>query len=321
MNDIALDFQSILSWPPESVFSLRLPTVLDGHDTVLLKRIVYRALYHLKTTRQRSEEAINLALEDIFKIYDWFFQQEIDQMIKESKAKLEETDPTLAAYTNFDEYREKAIEATEMHYLGYVDVLKEAAAYTEKFLSETPCDLCSDNFTNAEFFCVLALYKASTALKKLQRVDPKLGANDVDRPTLWEFRRAANATLEAQRAIDLADFYDQLVSVTFQQTLQAANAFQQCQRSLQGNEARWSKSRERREKAWQLYQEAKKANPGLNKTKLIAHIVDDVQEFSDEIGTSRLKVGSELQTIYDWFYKYYPDEFEVNNKKRKKPLN
>ena len=115
----------------------------------------------------------------------------------------------------------------------------------------------------------------------------------------------------------MADFYDQLISVTFQQTIQATTSLQQRQYSLQGNQDRWKKSQERREKAWQLYQEAKKTNPGLKKTKLIAHIIDDVQKFSDEIGISRLKIGSEPETIYDWFYKHYPDEFKIKNKKQK----
>jgi hypothetical protein len=151
-DDIALDFQSILTWPPESVFTLKLPIVLDGYDTVLLKRIIYRALYHLTVKRERSEKAIVLAFEDIFKIYDWCFQHKVDQRIKEFKAKLEQTDPTLAANTNFEQYREDTIEAIEMHYFGYVGVLQEVTVHTEKFLSETPCDLCSDNFAYSVLF-------------------------------------------------------------------------------------------------------------------------------------------------------------------------
>lgn len=314
MNDIAVDFQSILKWKPESVFELTLPTTLGTHVSIRLKRLIYRALYFLKITRQRSVEDISLALEDIFKIYRWFYQKEADQ-VKATLAELERVDPALVANIQAEQYEQEALEAVKMHYLGHFDALKEAATQSDRFLSELelPNKLESDHFTNAEFFCVLALFKASVALENLQELESSGYADD---GTYWEIERVINPVLEALSALDLADLYDQLISVTLQDTVDEVISYQQRQRSLQGNTVQWAKHKTRREKAWQLYKSVKKAQPDLKKVNLIAHIVDEVQQVSDELGIERLTVGSEVETISKWFNRYYGDEYKAPHKKK-----
>ena len=73
----SFDLTAILDWAPESVFDKAFPYVADVEDTIRLKRIVYRALYHLKITQNRPKEALLAAWEDLFTLRDWFIQAEV----------------------------------------------------------------------------------------------------------------------------------------------------------------------------------------------------------------------------------------------------
>ena len=108
--------------------------------------------------------------------------------------------------------------------------------------------------------------------------------------------------MEAQLAIELARLHDKLTSSDFEAAYKAMLAEQQRQRAVRGNETRWRKHKQRREKVWELFHQAKKKYPQLNDTKVIAHIIEAVQQFSDEMGLKRLKVGSEEESLYKMIY-------------------
>lgn len=299
----SFDLTAILDWAPESVFDKAFPYVADVEDTIRLKRIVYRALYHLKITQNRPKNTLLAAWEDLFTLRDWFIQVEVGNAIDALKDKLEKTDLNLAQYTDVDQYQSNIQQGIALHHLDLVDILRDIIMQIG-VLSDAPCQLKSTHFTNAEFLCVAALYKVSMALKKLQKLHVQLNhaPTAIDRSTLWDLKQATNNTLEAQLAIELANLYDKLTSSDFEAAYKAMLSEQQRHRAIQGNRARWNKHKQRREKAWELFHKVKKDNPALNDTKIIARIVDALQRFSDEIGIERLKIGSEEESIYKMIY-------------------
>jgi hypothetical protein len=300
INDFNL--MKILDWSPESVFETILPTVAGVEDIIRLQRIMYRALYFLKITRQRSKNALLTAWEDILMLQDWCLQQEMNEAIVAFSEDAEKDGVVLSQYIDRERYTENVKQGIELYYLGVTDVLQEVILQRGTILN-TPCEFESADFTNAEFLCVAALYKASMALQKIQRIHNLLLNNTaIDRSILWELKQATNDTLEAQLAIELGNLYDKLSSGDFEAVFKTMLAEQQRQRSLQGNHMRWNKHKLRREKAWELFNQYQQEHPDLTDTKIIAHIVDDIQLFSDEIGIDRLKVGSEVDSIYKMIY-------------------
>ena len=299
----AFSLINILDWSPESVFETMLPSVDGMEDVIRLKRIIYRALYFLKTIRQRSKAVLLAAWEDILMLQDWCLTHEMNEVMTAFSEGSEQDETALSHYIDQKRYANNIKRGIELYYLGITDVLQEITLQYSNVI-EAPCELTSADFTNAEFLCVAALYNASTALQKLQRIYNLLLNNNtlINRSILWELKQATNDTLEAQLAIELANLYDKLSSGDFEAVFKAMLAEQQRQRSLQGNHMRWNQHKIRREKAWELFNQYKQEHPDLSDVKIIAQFIDEIQLLSDKLGIDRLKAGSEIDSIYKMIY-------------------
>lgn len=302
-DDNRFSLFSILDWSPETVFDKLLPSVDGVEDVIRLQRIIHCALYFLKITRQRPKTALLAAWEDVLKLQEWCLKYEINEAMLAFTEYNQTSGSDLSHYIDQGRYSENIKRGIELYYLGVTDVLQEVILKYGSIL-EAPCEFESIDFTNSEFLCIAALYNASLALQKLQRIHKLLSDKGamIDRSILWELKQATNNTLEAQLAIDLANLYDKLSSGDFKAVFKTMLAEQQRQRSLQGNNMRWSQHKIRREKAWELFNQYKQKQPDLSDVKVIAHFVDEIQMLSDKLGIDRLKPGSEIDSIYKMIY-------------------
>ncbi len=320
-----LDFSNILDLSLTDIIHLKLPYVFDNINEIeRVKQIMCSALHYLNH-RQRSKQMIMDAWEDTYRLYKWFFDTKAEEIRQDVTQKLKR-DPKLAVYTDIERYIEKEIEALKLSFVSEVDVL-ESILQTLPIgnLFEIPC--VQTNFTNMEFFCVMALYMASQAIEQLETACNMLDNCDISilslindgneekalnkaetillKKSLQQYRdamqlskKASNAILEAQVAINISIFYNELTASHVSNVTKSWISFRRSENGKKSYIKRYGdKHKRRRDKAWSLFCEAEKLNPTAKDSNLIASIVDKVQEYSKEIDLKLLTPGNEIDTI------------------------
>lgn len=307
-------FNELLSLSPDKVADYTLPYIRTVDGSLRLKRIIYLALKYL-AQHNRSQVKILEAWEDTDHLCQWFFE-------KRASEKRSEIDKHFASDENLIEsHVTNEIEALKLSYISDVDVLEAILQY-EDYGSFSDIPVVKTDFSNVEFFCVMALFLASIAIGALQEaralIDNGVGTdNQHDLSEVSRlFEEAKDASVDAQVAIDLAKYHDALTSTEFLELVKDWISEQNRAHAQKRN----VKHRMRQEFAWKLFVEAEKKALTQNKeqkpkrSNLIASIVEQVQEYSDEIHLKRLTVGSEIDTIDRLLRRYEAELKKQSNK-------
>ena len=174
-------------------------------------------------------------------------------------------------------------------------------------------------FSNVEYFCALALYKAAMAfvsLKSLENVKQvindwqNLPANILP-PSLSE---AIANTLEAQAAIDLARQFEILADIHSSKHQQDWLKHARQALAKQAIQARFGDKRQiRRQRIIALYQEGKETDRFFNVNHAAHLLVKEVEVISEELNIPNLKIGAEIDTIKKWLYDYEREKKIANH--------
>ena len=326
---MAFKLQELLDLNSDQITDISLPYLIDVDGINRLRRIMYVALKYLER-HGRSKFKIMEAWEDTHHLYQWFFNKKADEIRQQVKEQFKDN-KLLEAYSDVESYVENEIENLKLSYIGEVDVL-DAILKSGNYGSFLDVPGVKTDFSNVEFFCVIALYMASIAIEVIEKARELLDKGNInvvtqqlintnktslnietkilnaafqDHQELLRLTNEANkATLESQIAIDHAKYHDAITASEFSELVKAYISRQH--RSLA--QKRNDKYHLRQAFAYKLYIEALKTQPDKleNKkcqtgeeisSKIVAGLVDKIQAYSDEIALKRLVVGNEIDTI------------------------
>lgn len=291
---MAIILPEILNVPLADIHIMPMPSVCYGNGGERLKRIIYSARYYLA---ERPAAEIKAACADALYLYRWFFEHHAQQIREEA---IQENQIDLNQASDFDDlnhFVENSVQDLELAHLSEVDVLT-SILYTTGCTIFNQIDGVQSDFSNVEFFSVLALYQSSIALAKLieiKTLTEEKRAADNFMPSAIE--QAYDAILEAQVAVDQARQLNTVETPEFSCIIQDYITQSRQAIALKGSEARYGeKYRQRRAKAIELYQK------GNYRSRLEAalYIITPVQEYSAELGIALLKPDSAQETIYRW---------------------
>lgn len=294
---MAFILKKVLCLKPEEVKQWPIPYICDVNDIERLKRIICTALTYLK--KKRSEIEIMAAWEDAINLYSWFFDNQRQQIRLEIEKQLQSDILKTSSYMDVDSYIENTVEALELLYLSEVDVLNAILQLPNiNSLAEIEC--VNTNFSDAEFFCVLALYQSSIAIQELENTRTLLDSSQtITEAMLKGVKNAGNAILEAQVAIDYAQMQDEFIIAELSNLTQYWIHDHHKELVQKAHHVRYGdKHQKRREKAWQLFQQLRPNH--TSDFNAVAEMINEIQAYSEEIGLAKLKYGSEVETVARW---------------------
>ncbi len=235
-------------------------------------------------------------------MYQWFFDcqaQEIKIEIEEKLTQIADNE-RLQRHFDKDQYIGDTLLDMKSFYLSEVDVLT-AILYEQKNVAFSQIDCVKTDFSNIEFYCVLTLYYASVAIKKLSDSKKLEDITDI-------LIEVSDAILEAHIAIGYAN---QLSTINWLEHEGIAQDFIKSrwqELAKKSHDSRYGGAyQKRKEKACELDEK------GSYKSRLNAalHLIDPVQKYSEEFSIPTLKPDSAQDTIYKWLSQYDKDKARI----------
>jgi len=303
--------EMILSTDPDQLYqSLDIPYLIDGFQSI--RGVVYRSRILLKPY---STHMLKKAWEDILYLYQWRFQEKAKTYQQELQKNLEKqaSRPSLYQHLDQEAYIAQRLSAYKSLRMEYIDLLKGLLEEKNGITALSEMTQVKARCSNADFFCVLALNKASMSIDYLNELNTVLYRSSHENNNAFpqgstkisiSLNHAVSSLLEAQEAIAYAEKLEiksGFASSAYQQMNDLRMKRSQSQRSLQ---ARYGdKYQKRKQKTLLLYRKGKEANHFRSRLDAANKLADDVIQLSKELNMQPLKIGSDVKTIYGWLTK------------------
>lgn len=294
-----LILNQLLEQSAEELLNYPIPFETAGFKR--LRSILYHAKWHL---RHREATLIEQACIDLHTIYHTFYDDKKTKLANTLLSRIDESDLNLKHHINVERYVTDEIDALKLLYPGYFDVICAIISDCAYGVELRSLPKVETNFSNLEFFCVLALYKGACALSKLNNYyNTRMSGEHDDRFPMMlplDLNSAMNSLMQAQLAIHEAE----LLSLKTDYAILNAKDWQSIARQEMAKQAMNAKfgadHKLRIEKAIELYK-----NGNFHSRLQAANaLVEPIQQFSEEHNITPLKPDNAWNTIYKWLTKH-----------------
>ena len=196
--------RELLALPLNDTHHLTIPYAYDGFER--LKSIIYRSRWQL---RQYDADQIEHACHAVMALCDGYYQREAEKARSAIIAHMAED--ALQAYFDVEQYVVDHVDSLRLSHLGEFDVLQALLFQDQMAMPHfSDFDGVMVDFSNQEFFAVLALFKSSTALASLRDHQQQTSSSPLEQDKMLPMllARAINSSLEAQLAIHMMEKLD-----------------------------------------------------------------------------------------------------------------